>query len=333
MSVERTTDEMRNAPKRPANAYILWLKSNRHNIINDHFTSEGECTLNGREKVTKVGTKARELWLGMDEVSKKPFESKAADAKAEYETAILEYNAHLEPDIRLLTLKADVLEKQLIEETDAMEKAETQGGLANQQEIDMLKERERIQTSYAQAVEANSNSSEVLDVAKDKFGITKKVLADVREILRLKQLDEKRRLLKKAYDAQKEARRVAEQQQEALFLKQMAKLDAEEGDAQSSAPNHWSSRGGHKWCGPFDDTYILNLVKGEKKYTSFQEAVARAEELGAAKCGGITQDYDGPKEYGLRPPGPVRNQKTYPERKSVSWCTQENYEEYGTAEK
>ena len=80
-----------NAPKRAATAYMIWLNSNRQNIINDHFTSEGECTLEGREKVTKVATKAGELWRGMDEVSKKPFESKAADAKAEYETAMSEY--------------------------------------------------------------------------------------------------------------------------------------------------------------------------------------------------------------------------------------------------
>ena len=82
-------------------------------------------------------------------------------------------------------------------------------------------------------------------------------------------------------------------------------------------------------------TYIWKCVKGEEKYTSFEEAVARAEELGPAVCGGITQDHyytNGHMLYGLRRPGPVRNQKTHPERTSVSWCTQENYQEHGTAE-
>lgn len=128
------------------------------------------------------------------------------------------------------TLNVDALEKQWIEETAAVEKAENRAKLAVQQEDAAMKRLETAQMAYAQAVESNRISSEVLAEAKNQLGETRHVLADARGMLRLRQLEEKRRLLKQAHDAQKEARRLAEQQQEALFLKQMAELDAEAGE-------------------------------------------------------------------------------------------------------
>ena len=55
------------APKRATSAYLLWLNENRDTIISEHF---GEDELTGREKVSKVGKKAGELWKAMNVVLK-----------------------------------------------------------------------------------------------------------------------------------------------------------------------------------------------------------------------------------------------------------------------
>ena len=89
-----------NAPKRPQSAYMLWLNKSREQIVTDHFTDEsGECTLQGKEKVTEVAKKAGELWKELSESDKAPFEEENAKQKEEYLKLKEEYtpSANLAP--------------------------------------------------------------------------------------------------------------------------------------------------------------------------------------------------------------------------------------------
>ena len=80
--------------KTPSNSEVTGCSALRFYEIAfcaEHFTSDGECTLEGRDKVTKVAKKAGELWGEMDDESKQPFESQAAEAKAKYDSEMSEY--------------------------------------------------------------------------------------------------------------------------------------------------------------------------------------------------------------------------------------------------
>ena len=76
------------APKRASSAYLLWLNENRETIISEHF---GEDELVGREKVSKVGKKAGELWKAMNEDDKIPYIEKFKEQQAIYKAAMAEY--------------------------------------------------------------------------------------------------------------------------------------------------------------------------------------------------------------------------------------------------
>ena len=81
-----------NAPKRPTTAYMRFLNTSRARIITEHFTDgDGECTLIGREKVTKVAQKGGELWGQMSVEEKKPFVDASEVAKTAYSLAMNDY--------------------------------------------------------------------------------------------------------------------------------------------------------------------------------------------------------------------------------------------------
>ena len=171
-----------NAPKRSQSAYMLWLNNTRSKIISEHFTGEdGECTLEGRSKVTEVAKKAGELWKTISSEEKEPFEVQAETDKAAYQVAKAEYSSiHSDP--------------QVVDEAELPE-----------------------------------------------------------------------------------------------------------------APEGWS--------GPLQNTYLWKMAeKPRKYYSTFAEAVERAEEIGSDECGGITRDEKG--RYSLRKPG-----SPWPiDSASVSWC-------------
>jgi hypothetical protein len=77
-----------NAPKRATSAYLLWLNANRDAIIEEHFS---EVELTGREKVSKVGKKAGELWNNMSEEDKTPYIEKSKEQQVAYKMAMAEY--------------------------------------------------------------------------------------------------------------------------------------------------------------------------------------------------------------------------------------------------
>ena len=77
-----------NAPKRATSAYLLWLNENRETIISENF---GEDELTGREKVSKVGKKAGELWKAMNPEDKTPYIEKSKEQQAAYKIAKAEY--------------------------------------------------------------------------------------------------------------------------------------------------------------------------------------------------------------------------------------------------
>merc|ERR1712176_694001 len=74
-SKRRKKDE--NAPKRPQNAYFIWLNENREKIEKEHVKA-GE----GIGAVTKKGG---ELWKAMSSTAKLPYERRAEAAKLQYE--------------------------------------------------------------------------------------------------------------------------------------------------------------------------------------------------------------------------------------------------------
>ena len=77
-----------NAPKRATSAYLLWLNANREEIISEHF---GEVELTGRDKVSKVGKKAGELWNAMSEDDKADYVAESKKLQEEYKAAMAEY--------------------------------------------------------------------------------------------------------------------------------------------------------------------------------------------------------------------------------------------------
>ena len=77
-----------NAPKRATSAYLLWLNANRDAIIEEHFS---EVELTGREKVSKVGKKAGELWNNLSEEDKTPYIEKSKEQQVAYKMAMAEY--------------------------------------------------------------------------------------------------------------------------------------------------------------------------------------------------------------------------------------------------
>lgn len=68
-----------NAPKRPANGYFLFMQSKK-----DELTAEGLA-------FTEVSKKCGALWNGYSEAEKKPWEDKAAAAKAKYDADLAKY--------------------------------------------------------------------------------------------------------------------------------------------------------------------------------------------------------------------------------------------------
>jgi hypothetical protein len=70
-------------PKRPANAYWIWLGENRDTLTKEAGSSNGPV----------VGKLAGEKWKAMSAAAKKPFEDRAAKLKAEYDTALEEFKA------------------------------------------------------------------------------------------------------------------------------------------------------------------------------------------------------------------------------------------------
>ena len=67
--------------RRPPGSYMMWLKSERQNIILEHFS---EVELVGRDKVTLVAKKAGKLWREMLPEDKSPWVEKAKVARDEY---------------------------------------------------------------------------------------------------------------------------------------------------------------------------------------------------------------------------------------------------------
>merc|ERR1712226_1174646 len=70
-----------NKPKKPQTSYWLWLGENRAALVKEV----------GSNDVTKVGKLAGEKWKTLSAAVKAPFEKKAADLKAAYEKAMVEY--------------------------------------------------------------------------------------------------------------------------------------------------------------------------------------------------------------------------------------------------
>ena len=95
-----------NAPKRATSAYLLWLNANREQIISEHF-EEGELT--GREKVSKVGKKAGELWKVMSDDDKAEYVTKSKELQAAYKIAKAEYEPSSVSPIKPDNLDFDAL--------------------------------------------------------------------------------------------------------------------------------------------------------------------------------------------------------------------------------
>ena len=75
-----------NKPKRAQSAYMLWLNDNREKIKTEHFTDgDGNLTLEGRDKVTKVAKKAGELWKTLSDEDRSPYETQAKELKEQYQ--------------------------------------------------------------------------------------------------------------------------------------------------------------------------------------------------------------------------------------------------------
>ena len=69
-----------NKPKKPQNAYLLWLGENRASLSKEVGSD-----------ITKVSKLAGERWKALPEKTKAPFEKKAAELKAVYDKAMAEY--------------------------------------------------------------------------------------------------------------------------------------------------------------------------------------------------------------------------------------------------
>merc|ERR1712176_627044 len=73
-----------NAPKRPQSAYSVFMSENREAIL--------KSLPAGANPITDVAKKAGEQWKALSAAAKKPYETKAEKAKAEYQKALEEYN-------------------------------------------------------------------------------------------------------------------------------------------------------------------------------------------------------------------------------------------------
>merc|ERR1712066_122138 len=71
-----------NKPKKPQTAYWLWLTDNRPALIKE---------LGGTKDVTKVSKFGGERWGALSDKAKAPFLNKAAELKAVYDKAMVEY--------------------------------------------------------------------------------------------------------------------------------------------------------------------------------------------------------------------------------------------------
>merc|ERR1719254_171892 len=71
-----------NMPKKPQTAYWLWLTDNRPALIKE---------LGGTNDVTKVSKLGGERWGALSDKAKAPFLKKAAELKAVYDKAMVEY--------------------------------------------------------------------------------------------------------------------------------------------------------------------------------------------------------------------------------------------------
>merc|ERR1712107_429117 len=72
-----------NAPKRPQSAYSIFLSENREAIL--------KSLPAGASPITDVAKKAGEQWKALSAAAKKPYETNAEKAKAEYQKAMEEY--------------------------------------------------------------------------------------------------------------------------------------------------------------------------------------------------------------------------------------------------
>merc|ERR1711972_774934 len=68
-------------PKRPQNAYWIWLSDNRQALVKEI----------GNANVGAVGKLGGERWKALSSAARAPFEKKAAALKAEYDKAIAEW--------------------------------------------------------------------------------------------------------------------------------------------------------------------------------------------------------------------------------------------------
>lgn len=82
-AADATAAVPKDKPKKPTNAYSLWLGQNRPALVKEAGTSQ----------VAVIGKLAGQKWNAMSEAQKAPFEEQFAQAKALYQKAIEEYEA------------------------------------------------------------------------------------------------------------------------------------------------------------------------------------------------------------------------------------------------
>ncbi|KAJ2949235.1 hypothetical protein O0L34_g6185 [Tuta absoluta] len=105
-----------NAPKRAATAFMLWLNENRKKIVDD----------NPGIKITEVAKKGGEMWRDMKDKSE--WEKKAAEAKEEYNKAMLKYKESGAADE--FKKKTKQAKKQASKASSSPKKANTSGPAA-----------------------------------------------------------------------------------------------------------------------------------------------------------------------------------------------------------
>lgn len=71
-----------NMPKRPMSSYFIWMNENRERIKEEY----------GCDGIAEVSKKAGEIWQGMNESDKAPWEEKNREAKERYEEEMKEYH-------------------------------------------------------------------------------------------------------------------------------------------------------------------------------------------------------------------------------------------------
>jgi len=70
-----------NAPKRPANAYMMWMNDNRDKVQKE----------NPEAKMTEMSKIMGDMWKEVGEAAKKKYQDKATAAKAKYDKAMEKY--------------------------------------------------------------------------------------------------------------------------------------------------------------------------------------------------------------------------------------------------